>query len=273
MKSQLTTLIIALIAGYFAGYLGSNKTPTKINTDTSVNTRTDNSNPFQTHAEPVDLIYKIDTLQLKVEELENQISVLQKSQKKLADNNAHSSSNQTNKENTRTKTPSGGSPNKKNMIASGVNPDMADDILRRISQQDYRRLELQNLIRHADPATRREYRYELRELNKNKLSLRSEIGEDSYDRYLFVSGRNNRVKVRSVMTGSPAESSGLLADDVILSYNDQKILSWPDIRAATMQAEIGSYINIEILRDGNVMNMTIPGGTLGVQLDALQVEP
>jgi len=75
------------------------------------------------------------------------------------------------------------------------------------------------------------------------------------------------------MTGSPAESSGLLADDVILSYNDQKILSWPDIRAATMQAEIGSYINIEILRDGNVMNMTIPGGTLGVQLDALQVEP
>jgi C-terminal processing protease CtpA/Prc len=272
MKSQLTTLIIALLAGYFAGYLGSNKTPAETSTDTSVKVQTDHSNPFQTHAEPVDLIYKIDTLQLKVEELEKQINALQKNQEKLAENNTHSSGNQPNNKNTQTKTPSG-SPNKKNMIASGVNPDMADDILRRISQQDYRRLELQNLIRHADPATRREYRNELRELNKNKLSLRSEIGEDSYDRYLFVSGRNNRVKVRSVMTGSPAESSGLLADDVILSYNDQKILSWPDIRAATMQAEIGSYINIEILRDGTVMNMTIPGGTLGVQLDALQVEP
>lgn len=273
MKSQLTTLIIALLAGYFAGYLGSNKPPAESSTDTSVNVQPDHSNPFQTHAEPVDLLYKIDTLQLKLEELQNQISALQKNQKKLVENSAHSANNQSSKKNTSNKTSLGGSPNKKNMVASGINPDMADDILRRISQQDYRRLELQNLIRHADPATRREYRNELRELNKNKLSLRSEVGDDSYDRYLFVSGRNNRVKVRSVMTGSPAESSGLLADDVIISYNDKKIFSWPDIRAATMQAEIGSYINIEIQRDGSIMNMTIPGGTLGVQLDALQLEP
>ena len=75
------------------------------------------------------------------------------------------------------------------------------------------------------------------------------------------------------MSGSPAEIYGFQSEDIILSYDDQKILNWRDIRKATLQGEIGSYTNVEILRDGSRMNFTVPRGTLGVQLASVQLPP
>ncbi len=66
---------------------------------------------------------------------------------------------------------------------------------------------------------------------------------------------------------------GLQSEDIILTYNDQRIMRWRDIRSATLQGEIGSYIDIEILQDGSRMNFSIPIGTLGVQLAGVQLEP
>ena len=110
-------------------------------------------------------------------------------------------------------------------------------------------------------------------LDQNKLSLRSELSDDEYDRYLFSSGENNRVKVTSVMAGSPAESNGIQEDDVILYYGDQKIVNQPDIQKATLDGEIGSFTNVEILRNGMRMSLTVPRGTLGVRLEATQLDP
>jgi len=145
--------------------------------------------------------------------------------------------------------------------------------LQRISQQDYRRLQLGNLIERADSSARQQYADELEELNQNGVVLRTEVGDDAYDNYLFASGQSNRVKVTSVLSGSPAEMIGLQSEDIILTYNDQRIMRWRDIRSATLQGEIGSYIDIEILQDGSRMNFSIPIGTLGVQLAGVQLEP
>ena len=56
-------------------------------------------------------------------------------------------------------------------------------------------------------------------------------------------------------------------------YGDQKILNSTDIRNATLEGDIGSFINIEILRDGSRMSLTVPRGTLGVRLEAVQIDP
>ena len=134
-------------------------------------------------------------------------------------------------------------------------------------------MELQNLIQRSNSSARREYSKELRQINKNKISLRTEMGDETYDKYLFISGQNNRVAVSSVMAGSPAETSGFQSGDVILSYDNKKILGWTDIRRETIQGEIGSYTSIEILRDGEHISLSVPRGTLGVQLEATQLDP
>ena len=150
---------------------------------------------------------------------------------------------------------------------------MADDILRRINEQYYRRLELQNLIQRRISPDTQQYREELRELNRNIISLRSELGDDRYDKYLFVSGQNNRMKVISVINGSPAESSGFQEGDVILFYDNKKILNLSDMREATLTGEIGQFTTVGILRDGMPLSLTIPRGTLGLQLEAIQLDP
>jgi len=275
MKSHLTTLIIALIVGYFGGYMSNTDyfNSEKISSKNHLNnTNNQNPNPFQIQADSDDLAYQFELLQFKFEGLQNQVETLKVSLKNnaISQNDAEGSSD---KNSSKKKIKSNVIPNTETLIASGINPDIAEDILRRMSQQDFRRLELQNLMQRADSTQRREYSKELRELNSNKITLRSEMGDDAYDQYLYVSGQNNRVKVSSVMAGSPAESSGFQTDDIILYYDDKKILSWPDVRTATMQGEIGSYTSIEIIRDGAQMSLMVPRGTLGVQLDAVQINP
>lgn len=262
--------------GFVGGYFGSlgglySNTPTNETKTKQQVVQNNPLNPFQTfHEKNIDNAeYQFEALQLKIEGLQIQIEALQKQQEKTAqkEGSLASKSNSTTRRFSRT------APNKENLISAGMNSDIADDVLRRISQQQFRRLELQNLMQRSNSTQRRQYSKELRELNKNKISLRSEMGDDSYDQYLFISGQNNRVKVSSVMAGSPAETSGFQSEDIILSYDNQKILSWPDIRAATIEGEIGSYTSVEILRNGEQMSLTVPRGTLGVQLDAVQVEP
>jgi len=280
MNTNLHTLLIALVAGIIGGYLGStlnhnsagmggfSSDSTLSDTDrkhfTKTNKNSDAANPFAKQTASTDAEYQLESMLLKIEGMQIQIEALQDNQKttKQSSDNKQSARNF-----------SRATANRKNLITAGINPDEADDILRRIGQQNFRRLELQNLIQRSNPTQRRQYSKELRELNKNKISLRSEMGDENFDQYLYASDQNNRVKVRSVMTGSPAESSGFEPEDIILSYDNKKILSWPDIRAATIEGEIGSFISVEILRDGEQISLTVPRGTLGVELDATQIEP
>lgn len=159
------------------------------------------------------------------------------------------------------------------LVSAGVSREAADDILRRLGQQEFRSLELRNLIQRSAPADRQRYAAELRELTRSSVTLRTELGDDAYDRYLFVSGKNNRVKVASVMAGSPAEINGIREGDVILYHGNRKILTASDLSKATLEGDIGSYTNVEILRDGTGMSLLLPSGTLGVQLEPERLDP
>jgi len=264
MKPHIITLIIAFVAGYIGGV--SNQLFTSPNKSPSAEKSADSSdfaNPFQIDDESDDVVIQLAHLQQKVSALENQLSAFTSQTDENSDKPSNESKSRTNRS---------VSPNRENLLAAGVTPDIAEDVLRRISQQDYKRLELQNLIQRGGENAR-QYRDELRELNKNRLSLRTELGDDTYDQYLYTSGQNNRVKVSSVMADSPAEQAGFQTGDVIVYYDNQKILNWPDIRSATVEGEIGSYTNVEIIRDGARMNLMVPRGTLGVQLDPTQLDP
>lgn len=269
MKSHLTTLLIALIVGYLGGissqFFQSKSTP---DDQTQVKPNTDLSKPSHTQTEPSDLSMQIAQLQQRIDWLETQVFEATQNQTDKSEDKPKGSVVKS----TRRSRPA--TPNKDNLVSAGVDRDIADDILRRISQQEYQRLELQNLIRrNASSDTRKQYTDQLRELNKNRISIRSELGDDDYDQYLFVSGKNNRVKVSSVMADSPAELNGIQKDDVILYYDDQKVLTRVDLRDATLEGDIGSFTYLEILRSGTRMSLMVPRGTLGIRMEATQLDP
>lgn len=276
MKSYIITLLIALSAGYLGAKLnqqtaasanGPDSGTDKLSVENDSTAQT--VSPFQIQNTESHTQLTLEELRIKINRLENKVTKLASQQADILS----LAENTNNKTTTRTRRNRVIQPNKNNLSAAGIAPDIADDILRRMGQQKYRRLELQGLIRRADPASRRQYNRELQQLNQKKISLRTELGDDAYDQYLFSSGQNNRVMVSSVMAGSPAESAGFLPGDIILLYDNSKILSWPDIRKATLQGETGSYANVEVLRDGAQMSMMVPTGPLGVELEPTQLDP
>lgn len=159
------------------------------------------------------------------------------------------------------------------LLEAGVNEALAADIMRRKGENDFKRLDLRDRATREGYLNTQRYREELNAINANQVSIREEIGDEAYDRYLYAAGRNNRVKVTSVMSTSPAEQIGILKGDMILSYNDKKIFSWGEIRQATTKGLRGEPVNIVILRDGDVINMAVPRGPLGVMMHPARDEP
>ena len=271
MKSHVTTLLIALIVGYLGGISSQFFQPQSTPVDQSLEKHAAESpNPLPMQTESSNLTPQMAQIQQKINWLEMQLNELAKNQATLTDS-IEDKTDKSVEKSIRQHLPV--ALNKDNLVSAGVNPEYADAILRRISQQEFRRMELINLIQRKASPDLRPHRDELREIQQNKITLRSELGDEDYDQYLSVTGQNNRVKVSSVMAGSPAESNGFQKGDVIVYYGDQKILNSTDIRNATLEGDIGSFINVEILRDGSRMSLAVPSGTLGVRLEAVQIDP
>ena len=212
--------------------------------------------------------YAPEDLQGQVEYLQQQVNNLTSKLSELTEQQTGNSTNRNPEQLTNSSIS-----NRDNIINSGIDSYNADEILLRLDQQNDRSLELHKLIQNSSSTERGEYGKELLELNKNKISLRSEMGDDAFDQYLFLNNENNRVKVTSVMSGSPAESAGLQLDDIIISYDYQKIITLTDIQSTSSKGETGNNTIMQIIRDGEEISLTVPRGTLGAYLDPVLVDP
>ncbi|MCW8934585.1 MAG: DegQ family serine endoprotease [Gammaproteobacteria bacterium] len=63
--------------------------------------------------------------------------------------------------------------------------------------------------------------------------------------------------VSQVIAGSPAEKSGFMAGDVILSFNKKKILDSSDLPPLVGRVPVGSKARVEILRDGREKTLNV----------------
>ena len=46
-----------------------------------------------------------------------------------------------------------------------------------------------------------------------------------------------------------------------------------DLRRAALAGATGDFANVEVLRDDDRITLTVPYGTLGVQMEAIQIDP
>ena len=159
------------------------------------------------------------------------------------------------------------------LIKAGVDSWTAEDIARKQSEASLRRLELRDDAIRDDYMGTARYREEFRKLAAAEVSIRDEVGEDYYDRFLYHTGQANRVAVESVMMGSAAENVGLQSGDVLVRYQDQKLYNWNDLRTATTQGDRNELVDITVLRSGTELTLSIPRGPLGVRLNPVRIDP
>ena len=261
----LTALIIGIAVGFFASWQNNPQTEMEDITDISITEKPATAFSVETDKQRIiRLEQELITLKQRIQQLEeNVVSV--------SDENTSQTEQEKNETDSGTSKPE--PLNKEQLISAGVSESLADDILRRKSEQEYKQLELRDRAIRDGYFRSGQYYKELRELNSNALSLRNEIGDDAYDRYLYQTGQNNRVQVSSVMLGSPAEQTGIQQNDIILSYDNQKVFDWHEVRRVTTKGELGEYVMVDVLRDGQIINLMLPRGPLGVKLDSTRMEP
>jgi len=160
-----------------------------------------------------------------------------------------------------------------NLIKGGIDPVLAEDIVRRKNSVELKRLELQDRAARDNFIDTQQYYDELAEIDSQDVDLREELGDDRYDRYLYNSKQNNRIRITSVMLESAAEQAGILSGDIVLSYDGRRMFLWQELKEATAEGQLGEYVSISIYRNGEIFSFSVPRGPLGVQLGATRLEP
>lgn len=159
------------------------------------------------------------------------------------------------------------------LIAAGVDPGVAEAIMRQENQLELQRLELRDQASREGWIDSERFFEELRALNGDAGILREEIGDVAYDRFLYLSGQPNRVVIDSVIEGSPAQLAGIEAGDIVLDYADNRVFAWLELRNATREGSRGEDVIIRVQRNGEVLELALPRGPIGVRLDSEQVDP
>ncbi|MGE5153454.1 MAG: PDZ domain-containing protein [Bdellovibrio bacteriovorus] len=169
--------------------------------------------------------------------------------------------------------PQGSEERRDTLVAAGVNPELAEDIVWRESRIELERLNLRDQASREGWLGSDRYRAALDALANEGVSLREEIGDAAWDRFLYLTGEDNRVGVSSVIPGSAAEAAGLQPGDVIESYAGGQPFGFNDLRRATTEGEKGELVAVRIRRGDRVFDAWVPRGPLGIRLDMTRAEP
>lgn len=159
------------------------------------------------------------------------------------------------------------------LVRAGLAEDLAADLVWREAQAELDRLELRDLALREGWFGSDRYREELRRIEREAPRLRTEVGDEVYDRYLFATGEQNRVRVSSVIPGSAAEDSGLRAGDMIEYYDGGRVFNFAELRRATSEGERGELVPVQIRRADGLIQTWLPRGPLGIRLDMGRVDP
>jgi len=149
------------------------------------------------------------------------------------------------------------------LVAAGIAPADAQELRARWEGNELEK------IRLIDRATREGWlgtaQYQ-NQLNALEGQLREGLSEPDYDRYLYASGRNNRARITDVLANSAGEIAGLHAGDTILSYAGKRVFSIEELRELATSSRPGGSIPMEVLQDGALVTLYVPGGPVGVML-------
>ena len=160
------------------------------------------------------------------------------------------------------------------LLDAGIDAGTASWLQEQIDSMDMDELWLND--RAVREGWRRSGRYmkEKQAIRARLATLREELNDaDTWDRLLYATNRNNRVILQHIMRNSPAEQYGLQSGDSIISYNGQRIFTSQELAKATTGGLVGTIVLVEVERDGERLNLSLPSGPIGGRLQAARVRP
>lgn len=95
-------------------------------------------------------------------------------------------------------------------------------------------------------------------------TLRTELGDDDYARYLAATGRPTNVGVSTVLSSSAAQTAGIMAGDEIVSYAGQRVFDTRELNQLLLEGNPGEQVIVDIERDGQPLQLVMPRGPLGI---------
>jgi hypothetical protein len=144
------------------------------------------------------------------------------------------------------------------LVAAGFAPDRAAWIDHRTSE-----LRMQALQAQYD-AQRQGKPFDPGQAFNGDGTLRSELGDNDYERYLKAMGRPTSVGVQSVLASSPGERAGLKPGDEVVAYDGKRVFDLRDLNTLTFEGTAGESVTVSVRRDGQTVHLTMPRGPLGI---------
>ncbi len=92
--------------------------------------------------------------------------------------------------------------------------------------------------------------------------LREELGDRDFERFMRAIDRPTDIGVMSVRQHSESAYAGLQAGDRIVAYAGQRVLNLSELAMASAQGVAGEPVAVDILRDGQPMQIILPRGPL-----------
>ncbi len=104
-------------------------------------------------------------------------------------------------------------------------------------------------------------------------SLREDLGEYEYDAMRYATDQPNRVRLKDLLGESPAALAGAQPGDEVLRYDGERVYVPRQLQRLTQEGEPGEWVEVEVLRRGQVERLFVRRGPLGVQLEASSQPP
>lgn len=145
------------------------------------------------------------------------------------------------------------------LVDAGFLPSQASAILRRESELQMEAIQARyDAERSGDPGSFWRSRSEMGD------TLRAELGDADYERYLVANDRSISVTVSSIIDSSPAQSAGLQPGDEILRYDGERVFDMSDLTREAMNGTAGENVVVDVMRNGTQMQVVLPRGPVGI---------
>jgi len=150
---------------------------------------------------------------------------------------------------------------RQNLISAGFSEEDANLILNSESE-----VALQSL---NDRYKRQRDRYQQSLENgnlqqSNQELLRERLGDENYERYLQANDFQTNASVNSILENSPGFNAGVQSGDQITHYDGERVFNLRDVNQLTLQGDEGESVLVEIIRDGEPVQVAVPRGPIGI---------
>jgi len=144
------------------------------------------------------------------------------------------------------------------LIGAGFPPDRAAWIEHRTSE-----LRMQALQAQYD-AQRQGKPFDPSQGFNGDGALRTDLGDNDYERYLKATGRPTSVGIQGVLASSPGERAGLKPGDEVVAYDGKRVFDLRDLNTLTFEGTAGESVTVSVRREGQTVQLTVPRGPIGI---------